>query len=157
MPSTPSDMLEYYHGCLLECLQEVQNFQAQRQTTQNENLRSALVTLQGSVRAVRDAMPAHSDITSSGISTLQTNFATAQAEWTARVGKADMYDWWCPSRRQFVSKPSPGQDNMLIYAVTQLLADCLTYLQNIQAVLSKARALAPPPTAPGPQHVVEWS
>ena len=108
----------------------------------SEKVRSALVKVKGSVRAVRDAVPPKdSDITVEMIDTLHDAFAVAKREWTEQVGEASMHAG-SNNRLQYVYGPAPGDDNMEIYEVTRVLADCGTYLENIKAVLPRARASA---------------
>jgi hypothetical protein len=75
------------------------------------------------------------------IETLRTNLATAQSEWTTQVGDPILQ---CnpkniDGRWKSVYEPAAAVDNMVIYEVTELIMHCLTYLENIKAVLPDAR------------------
>jgi hypothetical protein len=142
MPSTPSDMLHYYHGCLLQYLQKVKDYELQTVSI-TEKVSSALATLKASTPVVLDAVPSQqsqdSPISESLIDTLHQALVSAQTAWTTQVGEPQMH-YGSKNQLQLVYEPAPGEDNKVIYAVTKLIRDCLTYLENIKAVLPKARA-----------------
>jgi len=111
--------------------------------TTTEKVSSALVKLKASAKAVLDAVPGQqsqdSSITLEMIDTLHNDLVNAKTEWRKQVGEAKMH-YYSNNRLQHVYEPAPGEGNMVIYEVTKLIADCLTYLENIKAVLPTARA-----------------
>ena len=149
MPSTASDMLHYYYGCLLKYLQKVQDYKSVRRRertgellTASGNVSSAVVKLKAAAKAVLDAVPgqgSQDSITVEMIDTLHKDLASAKEEWKTQVGEAKM-DAYSAERQRFVYEPASGEDNMVIYEVTKLITDCLTYLENIKAELPEARA-----------------
>ena len=155
MASTASDMLHYYHGCLLEYLQKVQDYKSVRRRertgelmTASGNVSSAVVKLKAAAKAVLDAVPgqgSQDSITVEMIDTLHKDLASAKEEWKTQVGEATMhyYSNFVNGRVKPVYEPAGGEDNednMVIYEVTKLITNCLTYLENIKAKLPEARA-----------------
>ncbi len=134
-------MLHYYHGCLLEYLQKVKDYELQTVSI-TEKVSSALATLKASAQVVLDGVPGQqsqdSPITESLIDTLQQ----ALTAWRTQVGAPDMHYYSKQVNGHLVPvyEPAPGEDNKVIYEVTKLIRDCETYLENIKAVLLKARA-----------------
>ena len=138
MPSTPSDMLCYYHQCLLEKLQTMQDYNEVRGKKIAASLTSAVIKLKASVKVLLDAVPgkgSEDSITVDMIATLHTNLATVQSEWKTQAGEPRML--W--NHRGNVDVAN-GEDNLVIYEVTELMNDCLIYVENIKTVLPKARA-----------------
>jgi hypothetical protein len=147
-------MLHYYHGYLLKHLQQVKDYQLRQlfsyvtgelQTVSiSEKVSSALATLKAAVQAVLDGLPGQqsqdSPITESLIDTLQQ----ALTAWRTQVGAPEMHFYTKRNASVPVYVPAPGEDNEVIYEVTQLVRECETYSESIRAVLPKARAQVPP-------------
>ena len=157
MPSTASDMLRYYHGCLRQYLQNVQDYKSVRRSertgetlTASGKVRSAVGKLKSSAKAVLDAVPGEGSadsITVEMIDTLHNDLATANREWRTQVGEATMHYYSKETNGRWlqVYEPAGGEDNednVQIYEVTKLIRDCLIYLENIKAVLPRAVLVA---------------
>jgi hypothetical protein len=146
MSGAPSAMLSYYHRCLLEKLQTVQDYKEVRGKLIADSLTSAVVKLKASVNVLLVAVPgqgAEDSITEELIDSLRINLATAQSEWKTEAGEVSMHTvlkHMGNGRWQSFNEMYDGEDNVVIFEVTKLMEDCLTLVENIKAVLPKARA-----------------
>jgi hypothetical protein len=139
-------MLLYYQRYLLTHLRQVKDYQLQTVSI-SATLSSAVATLKAAVQAVLDGLPGQQSQVSPIPESLLITLQQALAAWRTQVGPPDMhyYSKRVNGNGPYVPAyvPAPGEDNQVIYEVTQLVRECETYSQSIKAVLLKARAQVP--------------
>jgi hypothetical protein len=141
-------MLQYYHGCLLKHLRQVKDYELQTASV-SAKVSSAVATLKAAVQAVLDGLdglPGQQSQDSPIPESLLITLQQALTAWRTQVGPPDMHFYskqingYGPLVGRY--QPASGEDNMVIYEVTELVRECETYSQNIQAVLLKAKPAA---------------
>lgn len=132
MAGAGDDMLRYYHGCLLEKLRMVADYKEVRGKLIADSLTSAVVKLKAAVKVLLGGVPgqgAQDSITAEMMDTLRTNLVRAQEAWKTEAGEVSMHTVLKHTgngRWESFQEMYAGEDNVVIFEVTQLMKECLT-------------------------------